>query len=150
MQSDFFTYLVLKKDADIAEVEAKLPAITKKYMGPQMIDAIGMSYEEFQKDNELGLFLQPLTDIHLHSDFSDATTLEQGGDIKYVYIFSIVAIFMLVIACINFMNLATASASKRSKEVGIRKVLGSNKNSLFTSFWPKLLFPPFWQLFLPS
>lgn len=131
MQSDFFTYLVLKKDADIAEVEAKLPAITKKYMGPQMIDAIGMSYEEFQKDNELGLFLQPLTDIHLHSDFSDATTLEQGGDIKYVYIFSIVAIFMLVIACINFMNLATASASKRSKEVGIRKVLGSNKKTAY-------------------
>ncbi|APU67077.1 ABC transporter permease [Christiangramia flava] len=134
MQSDFFTYLVLKKDADIAEVEAKLPAITKKYMGPQMIDAIGMSYEEFQKDNELGLFLQPLTDIHLHSDFSDATTLEQGGDIKYVYIFSIVAIFMLVIACINFMNLATASASKRSKEVGIRKVLGSNKKQLIYQF----------------
>ncbi|MEO2062794.1 MAG: ABC transporter permease [Christiangramia sp.] len=134
MESDFFTYLVLKKDADIAEVEAKLPAITKKYMGPQMIDAIGMSYEEFQKDNELGLFLQPLTDIHLHSDFSDATTLEQGGDIKYVYIFSIVAIFMLVIACINFMNLATASASKRSKEVGIRKVLGSNKKQLIYQF----------------
>lgn len=99
-----------------------------------MIDAIGMSYEEFQKDNELGLFLQPLTDIHLHSDFSDATTLEQGGDIKYVYIFSIVAIFMLVIACINFMNLATASASKRSKEVGIRKVLGSNKKQLIYQF----------------
>jgi putative ABC transport system permease protein len=134
MQSDFFTYLVLKEDAQIAEVEAKLPAITKKYMGPQMIDAIGMSYEEFQKDNELGLFLQPLTDIHLHSDFSDATTLEEGGDIKYVYIFSIVAIFMLVIACINFMNLATASASKRSKEVGIRKVLGSNKKQLIYQF----------------
>ncbi|WP_373059944.1 ABC transporter permease [Zunongwangia sp. H14] len=134
MQSDFFTYLVLKEDADIAEVEAKLPAITKKYMGPQMIDALGMTYEEFQKDNDLGLFLQPLTDIHLHSDFSDATTLEQGGDIKYIYIFSVVAIFMLVIACINFMNLATASASKRSKEVGIRKVLGSNKNQLIYQF----------------
>lgn len=134
MQSDFFTYLVLKEGATVAEVEAKLPEITKKYMGPQMIDAIGMSYEEFQKNNDLGLFLQPLTDIHLHSDFSDATTLEQGGDIKYIYIFSIVAIFMLVIACINFMNLATASASKRSKEVGIRKVLGSNKKQLIYQF----------------
>ncbi|HKJ49251.1 MAG TPA: FtsX-like permease family protein, partial [Christiangramia sp.] len=134
MQSDFFTYLVLKDEKDLAKVEAKLPEITKKYMGPQMIDEIGMSYEEFQKDNDLGLFLQPLTDIHLHSDFSDATTLEQGGDIKYIYIFSIVAIFMLVIACINFMNLATASASKRSKEVGIRKVLGSNKKQLIYQF----------------
>lgn len=134
MQSDFFTYLVLKDDAQIEKVEAKLPAITKKYMGPQMINAIGMSYQEFLKDNSLGLFLQPLTDIHLHSDFSDATTLEQGGDIKYIYIFSVIAIFMLVIACINFMNLATASASKRSKEVGIRKVLGSNKNQLIYQF----------------
>ena len=134
MQSDFFTYLVLKDEKDLAKVEAKLPEITKKYMGPQMIDEIGMSYEEFQQDNDLGLFLQPLTDIHLHSDFSDATTLEQGGDIKYIYIFSIVAIFMLVIACINFMNLATASASKRSKEVGIRKVLGSNKKQLIYQF----------------
>ncbi|MDT0644541.1 ABC transporter permease [Zunongwangia sp. F363] len=134
MQSDFFTYLVLKEGATVAEVEAKLPAITRKYMGPQMTDAIGMSYEEFEKNNDLGLFLQPLTDIHLHSDFSDATTLEQGGDIKYIYIFSIVAIFMLVIACINFMNLATASASKRSKEVGIRKVLGSNKKQLIYQF----------------
>ncbi len=134
MHSDFFTYLVLKEDAEIAQVEKKLPGITKKYMGPQMMEAIGMSYEEFQKDNDIGLFLQPLTDIHLHSDFSDATTLEQGGDIKYVYIFSAIAVFMLVIACINFMNLATASASKRSKEVGIRKVLGSNKNQLIYQF----------------
>ncbi|TVZ25836.1 putative ABC transport system permease protein [Gillisia sp. Hel_I_86] len=134
MQSDFFTYLVLKKGTDIGSVEAKLPEINKKYMGPQMMDAIGTSYEEFQKDNSLGLFLQPLTHIHLYSDFSDATTLEQGGDIKYIYIFSAVAFFMLVIACINFMNLATASASKRSKEVGIRKVLGSNKKQLIYQF----------------
>jgi len=134
MQSDFFTYLVLKKGTAISTVEAKLPTITKKYMGPQMKEAIGTSYEDFQKDNRLGLFLQPLTDIHLHSDFSDSTTLEQGGDIKYVYIFSAVALFMLIIACINFMNLATASASKRSKEVGIRKVLGSNKKQLIYQF----------------
>lgn len=134
MESDFFTYLVLKEGVAISDVEAKLPAITKKYMSPQMMEAIGMSYEEFQKENSIGLFLQPLTDIHLHSDFSDATTLEQGGDIKYIYIFSAIAIFMLVIACINFMNLATASASKRSKEVGIRKVLGSDKKQLIYQF----------------
>jgi putative ABC transport system permease protein len=60
--------------------------------------------------------------------------LEPGGDIKYVYIFSAVALFMLFIACINFMNLSTASASKRAKEVGIRKVLGSNKKQLVVQF----------------
>lgn len=134
LTSNFFTYLVLKKGTDIAEVESKLPAIAKKYMGPQMQEAMGMSYDEFTKDNRIGLFLQPLTDIHLYSDFSDSTTLEQGGDIKYVYIFSAIAIFMLVIACINFMNLATASASKRAKEIGIRKVLGSGKKQLIYQF----------------
>ncbi|MEH6407915.1 MAG: ABC transporter permease, partial [Leeuwenhoekiella sp.] len=83
--------------------------------GPQLQDAIGMSFTDFIKEkNEIGLFLQPLTDIHLHSDFIASTELEQGGDIKYVYIFGAVALFMLLIACINFMNLATAAASKRA------------------------------------
>ncbi len=134
LKSDFFTYLVLKKGTDIAEVEAKLPAISEKYMGPQLKEAMGMSFAEFTKDNKIGLFLQPLKDIHLYSDFSDSTNLEQGGDIKYVYIFSAIAIFMLLIACINFMNLATASASKRAKEIGIRKVLGSGKQQLIYQF----------------
>lgn len=134
LKSDFFTYLILKKGTDIKAVESKLPAITQKYMGPQIKEALGMNFNEFTKDNRIGLFLQPLTDIHLRSDFSSSSSLEQGGDIKYVYIFSAVAIFMLVIACINFMNLATASASKRAKEVGIRKVLGSNKKQLIYQF----------------
>ena len=91
----------------------------KKYMGDQVQQAIGTSYEEFQKNNKLGLFLQPLKDIHLYSDFAPNTELSPSGDIKYVYIFSAVALFMLLIACINFMNLATATAIKRSREVGI-------------------------------
>lgn len=134
VNSDFFTYLLLKKGTDLKVLESKLPAVVEKYMGPQMDEAIGMSYTEFQKDNQLGLFLQPLTDIHLKSDFTSSTTIEEGGDIQYVYIFSIVAIFMLIIACINFMNLTTAAASKRAKEVGIRKVLGSNKKQLISQF----------------
>ncbi|CAM4169876.1 ABC transporter permease [Gillisia hiemivivida] len=148
MESDFFTFLVLKKGADIDVVESKLPAISEKYMGPQLKEALGMTFTEFTKENEIGLFLQPLTDIHLHSDFSDSTTLEQGGDIKYVYIFSAVAIFMLVIACINFMNLATASASKRAKEVGIRKVLGSNKKQLIYQFLAESFISTFLAAFL--
>ncbi|WP_051007988.1 ABC transporter permease [Psychroflexus torquis] len=103
-------------------------------MAPQIDGAVGMSYSEFIKTNKIGLFLQPLTDIHLKSDFITTTVLEPGGDIKYVYIFSAVALFMLLIACINFMNLSTASASKRAKEVGIRKVLGSNKKQLVVQF----------------
>ena len=85
-----------------------------------------------QKGNDIGLYLQPLTDIHLHSDFTN--DLEPEGDIRYVYIFSAIALFMLLIACINFMNLSTASASKRAREIGIRKVLGSLKMELVRQF----------------
>ncbi len=134
VNSDFYTYLLLKKGTDVKELETKLPGIVEKYMGPQMKNAIGMTFADFQKDNKIGLFLQPLTDIHLRSDFTSSTTLEPGGDIRYVYIFSLIALFMLLIACINFMNLSTAAASKRAKEVGIRKVLGSNKKQLIYQF----------------
>lgn len=134
MNSDFFTYLLLKKGTAPENIEAKLPSVVEKYMGPQMKGEMGMTFSEFKKDNEIGLFLQPLTDIHLKSDFLASTQLEQGGDIKYIYIFSAVALFMLFIGCINFTNLATAAASKRAKEVGIRKVLGSNKNQLIYQF----------------
>ncbi|MGB8705652.1 MAG: ABC transporter permease [Gillisia sp.] len=134
VNSNFFTYLLLKKGTDYKKLETKLPAICKKYMGPQTKNTLGMSFAEFSKENEIGLFLQPLTDIHLRSDFSSASELEQGGDIQDVYIFSAVALFMLLIACINFMNLSTAAASKRAKEVGIRKVLGSNRKELVYQF----------------
>jgi putative ABC transport system permease protein len=133
MTSEYYTYLVLPKGYDYKKLEAKLPADVEKYMGSQLQKAMGMTYAQFrQKGNELGLYLQPLMDIHLHSDLN----LELGpvGDIRYVYIFSIVAIFMLLIACINFMNLSTAGASKRAREVGIRKVLGSLNGQLVRQF----------------
>ncbi|MFS4445985.1 ABC transporter permease [Maribacter sp. 2307UL18-2] len=131
---DFFTYLLLKKGSDYKNLETKLPYILEKYMGSRMQEQMGVPYEEFTKENQLGFRIFPLTDIHLYSDNSAYSQLEQGGDIKYVYIFSAIALFMLLIACINFMNLATATAAKRAKEVGIRKVLGSNKNQLVSQF----------------
>ena len=133
MTSEYYTYLVLPKGYDYKKLESKLPADVEKYMGSQLQKAMGMTYTQFrQKGNELGLYLQPLTDIHLHSDLN----LELGpvSDIRYVYIFSVVAIFMLLIACINFMNLSTAGASKRAREVGIRKVLGSLNGQLVRQF----------------
>ena len=134
MNSDFFTYLQLRKGFDYKQLENKLPQVLEHNMGPQLQEELGISYAEFNQENSLGLYLQPLTDIHLNPEFSKASTLEEGGDIKYVYIFSAVAVFMLLIACINFMNLSTAAASKRAKEVGIRKVLGSNKKQLIKQF----------------
>jgi putative ABC transport system permease protein len=139
MQSEFFTYLVLQKGFDYKKLEAKLPLSVDKYMGPQIQTAMGMNISDFRKrGNEVGFTLQPLTQIHLHSDF--LYDLGQPGDIKYVYIFGAVAVIMLIIACINFMNLSTASASKRALEVGVRKVMGSEKSELVWQFLMESIF----------
>jgi putative ABC transport system permease protein len=133
LTSDYYTYLVLPAGYDYRKLEAKLPQVMEKYVGPQMEKAMHMSLAEFRgKGNTLGFGLQRLTDIHLHSDF--ATDLSPAGDIRYVYIFGAIALFMVVIACINFMNLSTAGASKRAREVGVRKVLGSGKAELVRQF----------------
>jgi putative ABC transport system permease protein len=133
MASDYYNYLVLHKGTDIKALEEKLPGIIEKYMGPQ-VEELGMTYKKFKENgNEIGLFVQLLTDIHLYSK-GGHSEIEAGGDIKSVYIFAAVAIFMLLIACINFMNLSTAAATKRSKEVGVKKVLGSQRNQLVHQF----------------
>jgi putative ABC transport system permease protein len=134
MASNYFSYLVLKEGTAPKAFEAKLPAIIKKYMGPQ-VEQMGMTFEKFTENgNEIGLFIQHLTDIHLFSDFDSNSELEAGGDVKSVYIFGAIAIFMLLIACVNFMNLSTAGASKRNKEIGVKKVLGSQRIQLIYQF----------------
>ncbi len=133
MVSSFHTYLVLTKGHDAKSLEAKMPQMVEKYIGPQLQKAMGVTLAQFkQQGNNIGFTLQPLTAIHLHSGLTGE--LEPGGDLNYLYIFSVVAIFMLLIACINFMNLSTASASKRAREVGIRKVMGSLKMQLVRQF----------------
>ena len=133
LTSNYYTYLELPKGYDYRKLAAKLPAEMEKYAGPQLQQGLGTSLEEFKKrGNSIGLYLQPLTDIHLHSHLTGE--LEPGGDISYVYIFSAVAVFMLLIACINFMNLSTAAATRRAREVGVRKVLGSLRGQLIGRF----------------
>jgi putative ABC transport system permease protein len=133
MTSEFFTYLVLPEGYDYKKLQAKLPATIDKYIGPQLKQSMGVTMAEFRKQgNNLELRLQPLTDIHLHSDFQ--YDLDVNGDITYVYIFGAVAVMMLLIACINFMNLSTAGSSKRAREVGVRKVMGSEKSELVGQF----------------
>lgn len=134
MSSNYFNYLVLAEGTNPKALEAKLPAIINKYMGPQ-VEQMGMTFDKFSENgNEIGLFVQPLTDIHLHSEFSSQSELEPGGDVKSVYMLGAVAVFMLLIACINFMNLYTAGATKRNKEVGVKKVLGSRRIQLIHQF----------------
>ncbi|HVZ56271.1 MAG TPA: ABC transporter permease [Chitinophagaceae bacterium] len=133
LSSNFYTYLLLRPGTDLHRLEAKLGGMVEKYMGPQIQQAMGLSLSQFRtRGNELGFALQPLTSIHLHS--STSNELEPAGNPLYVYLFSAVAVFMLLIACINFINLSTASATRRAKEVGVRKVIGGDRTSLVWQF----------------
>jgi len=128
-----YTYLVLDKNADPKKLEAKFPQLVAEHVVQETMHDMGVSLAEAQKSVNTFVFsLQPLTDIHLYSHTK--YELEPGGDIQYVYIFSALAIFILLLACVNFTNLSTARAFKRAREVGIRKVLGSIKKQLIGQF----------------
>ncbi len=127
------TYIVLKKGADPKALEAQFDAMVEKYVGPQVISLLNIKMDEFKKSGNYDRYiLTPLTSIHLYSD--KVAELGANGSIQYVYIFSAIAIFILLIACVNFMNLSTARSSNRAKEVGVRKVLGSLRNNLIAQF----------------
>ena len=134
MSQNFQTYILLHEGADPANVETKFPEMLIKYMGPQIETFMGKSMEKLAEENELKaeFYLQPLLDIHLHSDL--IAEMEATSDIKYVYIFTVIALFILIIASINYMNLSTARSAGRAREVGIRKVLGSFRAQLMRQF----------------
>ena len=133
LSNNFNTYILLKEDADAKALEAQLETVTNKYVGEQAQQYLNMSMKEFKKMGNFDNYsLTPLTKIHLHSD--KVAELGANGNLQYVYIFSAIGIFILLIACVNFMNLSTAHSSSRAKEVGVRKVLGSMKQSLVSQF----------------
>ncbi len=135
LSENFNTYLLLRPDADPKALENKFPGFLTKYFGPQIASALGndMTMEKFLANgNKWEITLTPLRDIHLHSDRKGE--LEPNGSITYVYLFGIIAAFILAIACINFMNLSTARSSNRAKEVGVRKVMGSTRSHLIRQF----------------
>ena len=117
-----FTYLKLLPGTDARALEAKMPAFIEKYMRKDLQAAA------FDKKQ----FLTAVPDIHLHTDLANNVT--PNGSLSYLYILASIAVFTLLIACINFMNLSTARASKRSAEVGIRKALGAQQSSLVRQF----------------
>ncbi|MBL7742349.1 MAG: ABC transporter permease [Chitinophagaceae bacterium] len=131
---NFITYLLLKPGTDYRAFEKNFTQYTNKYVLPYVQQFIRISsMDELKKSgNKLEYSLMPLTRIHLYSDYSFEIT--PPGSIQYVYIFSAVALFILLLACINFMNLSTARSAKRAKEVGIRKVLGTERRTLITQF----------------
>jgi putative ABC transport system permease protein len=131
--NNFYSYLRLNENVDADFLESKFPGFVKKYVGPEIISFSGHnSFEEFlAEDNSYSFNLVPLKDIHLNHP---TLSLGNPGKLSNVYIFSIVAFFILLIACINFMNLSTARSATRSKEVGVRKVLGSIRSQLVGQF----------------
>ena len=130
-QMNYITYLVLRPDTDISTLENKLnQIIIGKYMKSAFKDNGLVLWETIEEKAHLQL--QPLADIHLHSGMINA---EAGAsDIKIIWIFGIVAAFILVIASINFVNLSTARSANRAKEVGLRKVVGSDRKGLIMQF----------------
>lgn len=135
LSNNFHTYVKLKEGSDPKALEAKFPKMVETYAGPQARAALGADFtmEKFKAaGNKIEYTLIPVTDIHLHSD--RIAELGPNSDITYVYLFGAVALFILAIACINFMNLSTAKSSTRAKEVGIRKVMGSFRSHLIRQF----------------
>src|SRR5579871_228546 len=118
----FYTYVLLRPNVNAAAFQQKLAPMYEKYMAP--------IFAQYKIKIHYGV--QPITSIHLHSDFANEP--EELGSISYIYIFSAVALFMLIIACINYMNLTTARSARRAKEIGIRKVTGSTQSLLIAQF----------------
>ena len=118
---EFYTYLLLQQNDSARELEAKLPDFIERHAGKE--------YKVLGRP--ITYFLQPLTDIHLYNLEGE---MSPNGDIRYVYLFLIIALFVLVLACINFMNLSTVRSATRSKEVGMRKVVGANRTQLIRQF----------------
>ncbi len=122
-----YTYVELQKNVESRKVDEKIKDLIKKYNEGSTTD----------------IFLQNVRKIHLYSSGKFTADIEGHGDIAYVRIFSIVALFVLIIACINFMNLSTAQSSRRAKEIGLRKVAGASKRKLILQFFGESVFIAF-------
>ncbi|MCK5058451.1 MAG: ABC transporter permease [Candidatus Aminicenantes bacterium] len=119
---DYYTYLLLREGTGYKDLEEKFAGFVDKYL-TDLLKALGGSVR-FE--------LQPLTRIYLHSDRQ--LELERTGDISYIYLFSGIGLFILLLACLNFMNLSTARSANRAKEVGLRKVMGARRSQLIRQF----------------
>ena len=131
--NNFKTYLLLRPGANISKLQAKLPEFMHNHAGPQLQDILHLTFAKFEQSGNYYRFsLTPLSKIHLQSNIRDE--FEANGSIQTVYIFIAIAVLILLIACVNFMNLSTARSSNRAKEVGVRKVLGSARKYLIAQF----------------
>lgn len=130
---NFNVYVLLQEGTNVGGFEDKIQDVLVDNFGKEVEQYVGLTWDEFIEAGNQGQYILTATkDIHLHSNLDGE--LGANGDIAYVWIFSIIGLFILFIACINFMNLSTASASTRAKEVGVRKVVGAARHSLIQQF----------------
>lgn len=130
---NYYTYFIAKEGTNKDALQAKFQDMVIKYVGPQIQQILGYSIDDFRKmGNDFKYVLEPLKDIHLKG--APQYNLEPPGSITTVYIFSVIALLILIIAIINYVNLATAKSVNRAKEVGVRKVSGANRAGLVTQF----------------
>lgn len=128
------TYIEVNPNVSTEEIDNSFDELVTKYVGPQMEQFMGATIEQMREQgNEYGYFAVPILDLHLRSAGIDMS-FKPPSDITYVYIFSVIGFFLILIACVNFMNLYTASASGRAKEVGLRKTLGAERKGMMTQF----------------
>lgn len=133
LSNSFSTYFLLKPNTSYVTVDEKIPEMLRKYVGPEVQQYLGVSVDDFNKQgNKYRFYLQNLKDIHL--DNSIQQEFKKASDPKFLIIFGSIAVLIILIAAINFMNLSTAQASKRAKEVGIKKIGGSSRGMLITQF----------------
>ncbi|MCA1746990.1 MAG: ABC transporter permease, partial [Bacteroidales bacterium] len=132
-----YSYLLLAEGADFREVEQEMNQVMLKNIRPQLKELLDVTTEEWAEEgNAFGVFLQPLTNIHLNPDieFGEENCIRPVNDRTYIYIFALIAFFILVIASINFMNLSTARSAIRAREIAMRKVVGSQRSILIRQF----------------
>jgi putative ABC transport system permease protein len=133
LNNNMYTYLLLRENTQLEPVHQKLGEMVEKYVGPEVEKFMGVTMQQVREQGgSYGYYTTKLTDIHLRSQSIDG--LEPKGNIVYVYFFGGVGLFILIIACINFMNLSTARAAGRAKEVGLRKTLGSLREQMIGQF----------------
>ncbi|HUZ57389.1 MAG TPA: ABC transporter permease [Hanamia sp.] len=147
LSNNEYTYILVRPGVSRQKVQSDVNATVNNYLGKELEDQLHFSLKDLKNNGSHFIYhATPLTDIHLHSDKS--YEIEANGNITYVYIFSAIAILILLIACVNFMNLSTARSANRAKEVGIRKVVGSLRSHLITQFLTESVLLSFFSLLL--
>ena len=131
--NSLYSYIKIDPRSTPEEIQKRMTMMSDKHVGPEIEKFTGLTLEQFRKTgDDYCYYIQPMTGIHLNSMVDG--NIESTGDMAYVYLLSVVSIFIIIIACINFMNLSTARSAGRAKEVGIRKTVGALKWKLVTQF----------------